>query len=795
MRLPFGRSKLLLTLSLVAPAGVLLLVWLPVWRQYSVPTELISDEVLESARSSPTDEVLREARQFYLYPIPNRQPGLEIEVAEGILRGVLRMPGGDSTSLSTRFAPQQLVDAPASLRLWIASYAVPDFLLAAYAATGRDEFFGAARDYILDWGDYERRAWLPTGLLWNDHATAARVRVLGEFWRLYRTRPDYDPEAGRKVLQQAARYGEFLSNPEYFTFATNHGVMQNLGLLHLALAFPTLPNSATLRRVAMERMDAQLAFYMDGDGVIRENSAGYQAFGLELMGMSFRTLTLLGTEIPAEWARRYQRGFDFLTQLRRPGGTLPASGDTDGAPLRGLPRFVLVDSLGYSGPLREWPGGTPESSVLHSESGYWIEWDGLEQWPEQAALRQTMMTWTSPPPPAHKHADDLAIWLWSDGTSWLTSVGYWPYSVPGRDQAVSWGGSNAPHRRGESREGIRSTRLLSSARTAVASGIEVERIGPNGYAARRLLLHVKPDLWIIVDHVHSDGPGDNTTVWTLSPAVRLRPGTEPGSFVMQGPDSRVAVRFSLVGSAGMSLEKFRGSLAPLAGWHVVDGRPQPASAIAAHQPAGESWLFTVVAREDSLTKPVAAPALPRVSGAAGAEHWNLSIPGSFGGVEVVRGGAIIAVSRPGAPGRTTDSLALVSAPPPTPGADSVRVAFERLAELFPRFEDQLTRRTKVTWLLLVLLLAQEAVLLAVRRRIPSFGPYLRLLSVIAWVGVGLWLHLAFLVSWSTVPAHVALLPPLGCLPFEDGIRLNREGRASPVPGDARSRTGCTQEVA
>ena len=65
---------------------------------------------------------------------------------------------------------------PASICL--AAFAVPDFLLAAYAHTHREEFFTAARDFLLAWGAYERDAWLPKGDMWNDHATAARVNVL-----------------------------------------------------------------------------------------------------------------------------------------------------------------------------------------------------------------------------------------------------------------------------------------------------------------------------------------------------------------------------------------------------------------------------------------------------------------------------------------------------------------------------------------------------------------------------------------------------------------------------------------
>ena len=141
------------------------------------------------------------------------------------------------------FSPDDLDGVPPGIQLWFAGSGVPDILLRAYAATGQEPYFALARDMILAWDHYERTAWQPRGYLWNDHATAARVRVLGEFWRLYRQRPDYSPEVGRVVLEQAARYRALLADPGRFTFATNHGVMQNLGLLEWPRPFPSLPDA------------------------------------------------------------------------------------------------------------------------------------------------------------------------------------------------------------------------------------------------------------------------------------------------------------------------------------------------------------------------------------------------------------------------------------------------------------------------------------------------------------------------------------------------------------------------
>jgi hypothetical protein len=167
--------------------------------------------------------------------------------------------------------------------------------------------------------------------------------------------------------------------------------------------------------VALERLGQQLVFYIDESGVIRENSAGYQKFGLGLLAMTFRCMALLGDPVPETWAQRYAAGLAFLDSLRRPDGTLPASGDTDGASIGDGPWVTAIDAEGMSSDLRPFEPARPaRAETLAAVAGYWIDWHGLEGWPVDEALSQTVVTWTSPPAPGHKHADEMSVLLWSD---------------------------------------------------------------------------------------------------------------------------------------------------------------------------------------------------------------------------------------------------------------------------------------------------------------------------------------------------------------------------------------------
>jgi hypothetical protein len=598
-----------------------------------------------------------------------------------------------------------------------------------------------ARDMILAWDRYERTAWQPRGFLWNDHATAARVRVLGEFWRLYRQRPDYAPEVGRVVLEQAARYRSLLADPGRFTFATNHGVMQNLALLEVGAVFPTLPDRDRYEQLASDRLDGQLSFLVDDQGVVRENSAGYQAFDMGLLGMTFRTMTLLGRPIPAEWTAKYRAGLTTLARLERPDGTLPALGDTDGV-AEPAPDVVSVRG-DAADPLQPGPARPPDRAVtLDPAAGYWIKWDGLADWPDPTSLSQTLVTWTSPPSPSHKHADELSTIVWSKGVPWLTSVGYWPYDDASLEDAGSWSGSNAPHAPDEDPASLRTARALASGSSGVLSAIDLERRGPGEYEARRQVVHLEPDTWVIVDHVASEPGTGNQTVWQLPADVTATPGSDPGSYRLEAANGATA-QLTVLGSDGTSLSDRRGSRDPFAGWQVLQSVPTPATAIVVDQPPGEAWTAVVL-----TTSPSASPAATAaMSGHTGADAWTITSPTATGSTAVSwANGAVTSERRDGSAVETAN-LGLTAAPDPTAAVASIRGAFDDVAAAYPQYQERASARSKVTLVLPALALVQLVVLLLVRRLRPGLLVPVALLCAMAWVGLAGAMFLVVLPSW------------------------------------------------
>ena len=720
------------------PAVVVLFVWAPLVRHYRVRAARITEDVVRQARQSPPDSVLRELKPLRIFkPGPSYRRDV-VPVAERLQREIA--DAADHATARTPFDPRDLAHVPPD---WQSFFIIPRILLDAYDATGRDEFFLTARDMIAAWGRYERRALLPRDLLWNDHAIAARIGVLTDFWRLYRHHPSYQPAVAKALLEQVDRGAKLLAKEGLFTFNTNHGVMQNLALLHVGVAFPMLPDAQHYKELGLARLREQMPFYLDEEGVVLEHSAEYQAWGLQSLAMACRYLTLLHLTIPEDWRRKLERAERVLAALRRPDGTLPTFGDTDGASDDVGPLVCVFDAQGRCETLRHRATWVPEQSWgLYPVAGHAVWWDGLADWPNEKNLRQTVIQWSYFPAHAHKHADEMSVLMWASGQLWWTNVGYWPYEMAGRAETESWYGGNAPHLVTESAESPRSTSLLSFGWSDRLAVVDLERSGPGEHRARRQVVHIKPDVWLIVDHVRGDSTLKTITTWTTSPDVRLGQGRIPGSYVLAARRPPTRLRAFVFGSPAPTIEELEGSLSPFAGWYVLNGSPRPAPAIAIEQPARDSWSIVVWSLEGRQVDSTRSLTAPQVLSWKNPDAWSVELGGASGVREVRREQRriILRDARNG----VIETLELTPAPDVTDQVAQISASFAKVQSAYPRFRDMLSRRTKVTLLLLVAFLGQEVLFSFIRRRHNAYHGTLRVFNLVGWIGVGCWLMFWFL---------------------------------------------------
>jgi hypothetical protein len=715
------------------PLVVIGFLWYPVFRAYRVPGIRVTDEMVQLARQFPDDSVLEELSKFDLLDGEWKQQQKLIDTASQLLNGDMKTRTC-STHVTVPFSSSDLGNVPPGCRLPLAGFWLPEVWLRAYEVSGRQEFFDAAQAAITGAQAYGQTAWFPRGEFWNDHALASRITVLANFWRLYRHSPQYRPEVAQQVLEMAGRTEQLLAKPGLFTFATNHGVMQNLGLWHAALAFPSLPGMREYQRLAKSRLNDQMKFYISDEGVVLEHSADYQKFGLMLVGRALRYLALSHEGAPPDWLEKYRKAQEVYAMLRRPDGSMPMFGDTDSDDDEVGALVSEVDSDGYVGPLiqrTDWKPG--HQQVLYPASGYSIWWDNLEVWPDPRELSQTVLCWSNFAGHGHKHADEMSVLFWADGQNWWSNVGYWPYDTQGREDAVSWAGSNAPHLAGESEGSLRSTQLISSGGSESITAIDLERDTPEGYVARRQLIHYRPGLWIVLDSTVGPERAHTTTTWTAGTNVRWQPGLAPGSFLLQSAKSQDQMNVFSLSSPGAAQKLLQESYKPFAGWQIDGGRPVAASALVTEQPAN-SWAAMIWNRE--LDPAARLASSPQMSSWISPTSWEIKWHTPVNSFTLSRRGDKLVVHPDNGLEQNLDLI--TPAPVIAPRAE-LRNEFVRATVRYPIIPSDSPRRTRITDILVPIFLLQELLFSAYKWLKGDRIRELRWFAALVWIIGAVWL--------------------------------------------------------
>jgi len=430
--------------------------------------------------------------------------------------------------------------------------------------------------------------------------------------------------------------------------------------------------------------------------------------------------------------------------LRRPDGTLPIYGDTGSGvsdPLAAAP-----DATGRIATLRRARDWRPDRSFsLFPIAGHALWWRGLEKWPDVGDLTQTVVTWANFPGHGHKLADEMSIVLWSGGQSWVTNTGYWPYGVWGREHAVGWEGANAPHLSGESRNSARTAELLGYGDNGRVTVLDLRRQGPAGYAARRQLVQLGSELWLVLDQIQDKTPRRSITLWTVDPTLAVVQEPSENAYRLKSRGNGAIMSAHFLASEGTEIKTFSGSRLPFAGW-VVTGQPTPATAIRIEQPSKNSWALALwLPEKGGDAGAVSAP--PQMLEWISSDRWKLSIPLRRGDVVLQRIDSEVLV-RESAGAQDIVRVTLAGTPDISAERAVIKSAFEAVEIQFKkRYRDLYRYRLKVTLLLLAIFAIQEVAVCFLLRNVMRKHLFaLRMALSSAWLIMGAWVVFVYLES-------------------------------------------------
>ncbi|MFN4115038.1 MAG: heparinase II/III family protein [Inhella sp.] len=697
------------------------MVWLPEWLHFQIDRTPVPALLLEKHQGKPSDALLRELAAIDLAEL--EQLSLDArQIASAITRGSVEIAGLSNGPQPIVGFPQDLQTGPPSYQLFVASLSLERLLLQAYERSGNAEWFQLALRRVLDFAGHEAARRHDVAFLWNDHAIAARAAVLIELWRLVRQQPELLQQHGQNLLSAAQRQGRWLADPGHFTVRTNHGVMQNIGLLQLAAAFPDLPESQHWRQLAQERLELQLAFYVSSEGVVLEHSAGYHAMGTQLLTHALRLIELNGLSASSRMHAAVQGSQAVMQQLRRPDGTLPATGNTSAGVQFALPHGIAATDS--------------PADALYAVAGWALWWShsGAGQTDTQFGLH-----WGYHPGHGHKHADEGGVHLWRQGIDWITSTGYWPYGAKLLEDAYGWRGSNATHEKGESFHSRRVTQLIASGRNGHSRFVHVERQRSDGTRLSRQVLQLSPKRWLIIDHI--DALPQAELLWTLGPGIDLLPIGKKGEYVAVHGASGQRLRLQLLSGSGEAppTRQLRGSESPFGGWVVVQRIPRAAHALEVSIEGPTAALLTLVELDpNDIPAEIEWQRPPTADGA----HWQLTL----GSTRVTRQGQQLRVEGDG-----PQSALLLQPPPATVAAEvaAIRAGFAQALDRYPAWRNLVFYRVRVSKALVAMALALEFLAWATRRWVNRPSPSHQRLGLIAywlaWTVLGVYLQFFYFV--------------------------------------------------
>lgn len=709
---------------------LLLAIWIPHYAHFYIDKSPVEALTVNSAIGTPSNAVLNEIAKMHLAIHVELPPERLVPTAESIVNGVLQLPTLDAP-LTLHGYPEDLWAGGPSTQLFLASLRIEQLLLRAYDQSGDARFLQHAVQRILAFSAYERSQHEANDFLWNDHAIAARISVLALLWRAARESASLTPEARQEIISLVQRSGRLLAKPSQFTVRTNHGVMQNLALLQIAAGFPTLQEADAWRQLALERLRLQITFYVSPEGFVLEHSGEYHAFGAQLLSEAVRLCALNDLE-PPPWLTHAAHLVSLqLRNLIRPDGSLPLIGNTSDGSRFGIP---LVPANGSKPVEDEKPPQHPQiGTTLLPVSGYALWWN---QGHSNEILTQTLINWAKHDGHGHKHADEGAFHLWSDGINWITSTGYWPYGADGIKEAYGWQSSNAPHRINEAASEQRTNDFLSYITTPTTRAIDLQRQTSGGSIFRRQIIQLDAATTFALDFVKDSALGSET-IWTISPRLSLDSSQNPDLYLASSPNTGLRMWISLDNPLHTVVTHHFGSRTPFAGWVVVDNKPTPSHALRVINPQSNSVGATLF----SLKKQD-RPNGARIKLVPGAtpENWQVII---IDGETTRRIERIANTLYSQQDAQTNEKFTWIASPNISDERNYLKSAYTKAINLYPPWRDFKQFRKKLSFMVIIFALIIEAVWQTLLREKANRRFYY-IFTVLLWTTIAIWIFLFYL---------------------------------------------------
>ncbi len=275
-------------------------------------------------------------------------------------------------------------------------------LIGAYIQTKQLAYLQYAREFVEAWHRYiQDPDQVKNKYCWVDHAVNLRATTMIYLGQVAAQDGLWDDAFYAWLLERIKEHGACLNQDDTYAENHNNGVMQDQGLLYIAVF---LQREDWINH-AVERLMRQVKWAFNSEGVHKENSSGYAQQISQMFRSIGQFLLDAGTKRGQAILDAVSCGEDYLTWLTLPNGKLVQIGDT-----QLIKREIPVQKHGHK---------------FYPDAGMYFYRSETGDDPSSATYKVVKAGYETT---THKHCDDLSFVLYSKGNEIFADSGVYGYA-------------------------------------------------------------------------------------------------------------------------------------------------------------------------------------------------------------------------------------------------------------------------------------------------------------------------------------------------------------------------------
>lgn len=360
---------------------------------------------------------------------------------------------------------------------------------------------------------------------WHRLPTPIRARIWFATMNQMVGSPAFDTELRYQMSRSLLEHARVLSrNPrlQHLTLNNIHSGMAN-GLAVLAIMLPEAKESGDWWKLARAKVGQHMQQGVYPDGAYKEVTPLYHYWVTD----QFLTVMLLcrknRIEAP-ELFERHEKMYEFMMHISKPDRGWQPIGDADDGKLK-IPIAMTTAALLYGRQDMRYLGPDDVPLGRYSELAWQFPPEKLESYPTMPAVKPSFLShmmphaqygvmrtgwekkdrWLlfdcAPDGGPHTHCDQLQVLLYSAGRDLLLDLGPGPgYKEPDRPYYISREAHNVLLVNGDGIDRRANPEVVTWS-VKDSAEFTAGKVKNSGFMQQRGVLFVKPDYWVVIDHV------------------------------------------------------------------------------------------------------------------------------------------------------------------------------------------------------------------------------------------------------------------------------------------------------